>query len=69
MPLDKHPPREKVPRIPSSLELDPQVLKDFPNGTECVESVVYGTAAWTNAQRITLKLPDGTRESFFLKVF
>lgn len=65
---DKHPPRDKIPRIASSLDLDPRLMKEFPPGSKCIESVVYGTAAWTNAQRITLELPDGTQQSFFLKV-
>lgn len=41
---------------------------ELPLGCQVVESIRYGTAAWTRAARISVRLEDGQSKSYFVKV-
>jgi hypothetical protein len=40
----------------------------LPAGCRIIESIRYGTAAWTRAARISVILEDGQTKSYFMKV-
>jgi hypothetical protein len=40
----------------------------LPPGSRVIDSITFGTAAWTRALRITVVLENGQEQSYFLKV-
>lgn len=45
-----------------------QVYIGLPAQSRVIDSITYGTAAWTRAVRITVVLEDSSEKLYFLKV-
>ncbi|KAK0746943.1 Fructosamine/Ketosamine-3-kinase [Schizothecium vesticola] len=51
-----------------NVSLDPAVIAQLPDGCTVVSTEGHGVSFWANTGRIDVELPNGTEQSFFIKV-
>ncbi|KAI1134028.1 Fructosamine kinase-domain-containing protein [Hypoxylon sp. FL0543] len=51
-----------------NINVDPAVAKELPIGSTVLSTEAHGISFWAKTGRINIKLEDGTRASFFIKV-
>lgn len=53
---------------PDNTEIDTAVLRELPEGCKVISTEKHGVSFWAQTGRIDVLLPDGTPQSFFIKV-
>ena len=53
--------------ISGDFPIDQNIIAKFPKGSEILSANRYGTSAWTITARLSVQLPDGSQEQYFLK--
>ncbi|KAL4963062.1 Fructosamine kinase-domain-containing protein [Aspergillus stella-maris] len=59
---------EWVTDVQGNFPLHTAVTKVMPSGTQVISCESSGASAWTKTGKVTVRLPDGSRKRYFLKV-